>query len=54
MNTMLQSGKAEYFSGLASPLRAKLAKFWKQFQSFVDLGVIVKLQLQLMISMNTL
>ena len=32
-NTMLRSAKTEYFSDLASSLRAKLAKFWKHFQS---------------------
>jgi len=32
-NTMLRSAKAEYFSDLASSLRAKPAKFWKHFQS---------------------
>jgi len=32
-NTMLQLAKAEYFSDLASSLRAKPDKFWKRFQS---------------------
>ena len=32
-NTMLRLAKAEYFSGLASSLRDKPAKFWKHFQS---------------------
>ena len=30
---MLRSGKAKYFSDLASSLRGKPSKFWKHFQS---------------------